>query len=169
MSSFAFCRFSNIALPRNAHTFVSLAVTTLIACAGLAQAQNRFPQVSSYAAGGSLPTLLAQHDVNGDGKQDAIVLNINATSKTETVSLLLGNGVGGYETPKTMATYPSSYGTPLAADVNHDGHLDLIFSVISPQQTRVYLGTGETFETTPVISRGVGCAASAPTYCTLPI
>ncbi len=116
-------------------------------------AQNRFIQVPSYPAGGSLPTLLAQHDVNGDGKLDLIVLNVNTTAKTETVSLLLGTGTGGYEAPKTMATYPSSYGVPLAGDVNGDGHLDLIFSVsgTSPQ-TRVYLGTGDTFETTAKVS-----------------
>jgi hypothetical protein len=36
----------------------------------LSAAQNRFVRVPSYAAGGKLPTLLAQHDVNGDGKLD---------------------------------------------------------------------------------------------------
>src|SRR4051812_23712714 len=60
-----------------------------------ASAQNRFVHLPSYPAGGSLPTLLAQHDVNGDGKLDVILMNINATTKVETISLLLGTGTGG--------------------------------------------------------------------------
>ena len=113
-----------------AHLGALVCFTALFALAFLttpSPAQNRFVQVPSYPAGGSLPTLLAQHDVNGDGNLDLIVLNVNTTAKTETVSLLLGTGTGGYEAPKTMGTYPSSYGTPLAGDVNGDGHLDLIF------------------------------------------
>jgi hypothetical protein len=92
---------------------------TFACCATLSFAQNRFVQVPSYPTGGSLPKLLAQHDVNGDGKVDLIVLNVNATAKTETVSLLLGTGTGGYDAPKTMGTYPSSY-------LNKDGNPDLI-------------------------------------------
>src|SRR6266568_7707212 len=38
-----------------------------------ASAQNRFVRVPSYPAGGSFPTLLAQHDVNVDGNLDLIV------------------------------------------------------------------------------------------------
>lgn len=137
--------------------FLTAFATTL--CLG----QNRFVQVPSYSAGGTLPTLLAQHDVNGDGKLDLIVLTVNTATKTETVRLLLGTGSGGYEAPKTMATYPSSYGVPLAGDVNRDGHLDLIFSV--SRMTRVYLGTGETFETTAEVSSGVNCASFPPVGC----
>lgn len=146
-------------MPRACHTLpLFSAVLTLVCFATLSPAQNRFVQVPTYPAGGSLPTLLAQHDVNGDGKLDLIVLNVNTTAKTETVSLLLGTGTGGYEAPKTMGAYPSSYGFPIVGDVNGDGHLDLIFSVSgSSPQTRVYLGSGETFETTAKVSTGVNC------------
>src|SRR4051794_19739920 len=37
-------------------------------------AQSRFVRVPSYAAGGSLPAILAQRDVNNDGKLDLIVM-----------------------------------------------------------------------------------------------
>lgn len=62
-------------------------------------AQNRFVHVPSYSAGGISPTLLAQHDVDGDGNLDLIVMNMNAKTKLETVSLLLGTGTGGYLAP----------------------------------------------------------------------
>lgn len=143
---------------------IAVCLTAFVAtfCLG----QNRFVQVPHYSAGGNLPTLLVQDDVNGDGKLDLIVLNVNTAAKTETVSLLLGTGTGGYEAPKTMATYPSSYGVPVVGDVNRDGHLDLIFSVSgSSPQTRVYLGSGETFETTAIVSTGVNCASFPPIGC----
>jgi hypothetical protein len=129
--------------------------------------QNRFVQVPSYAAGGKLPTLLAQNDVNADGKIDLIVMNINTTTKLETVSLLPGTGTGGYQAPKTMSYYPVSYGVPLAADVNRDGHVDLIFSSASPQVTRVYLGQGEGFQSTAIVSKGSALCA-LPNTCSSP-
>ena len=106
-------------------TRVLVIALALFGSLSLASAQNRFVHLPSYPAGGSLPTLLAQHDVNGDGKLDLIVMNVNATTKLETVSLLPGTGTGGYQAPKTMAYFPVSYGKPLLADVNRDGHLDL--------------------------------------------
>lgn len=136
-----------------------LLVIAFILCGllSVASAQNRFVHVPSYPAGGSFPTLLAQHDVNGDGKLDLIVMNINSTTQRETFSLLRGTGTGGYQAPKVMAYVPASYGKPLLADVNRDGRLDLIFSSTNPQQTRVYLGQGEAFQTTAVVSMGWPC------------
>lgn len=144
-------------------------VLTAVGLAGigaLASAQSRFPSVPNYAAGGSLPIILNQHDFNGDGKLDALVMNINTKTSTETMSLLPGNGSGGYEAPKTLATYPTSYGTPLVTDVNSDGKPDLVFYVLSTGQIRVYLASGETFETTAVTSAGPVCTGctTAPTF-----
>ena len=136
-----------------------LLVIAFILCGllSVASAQNRFIHLPSYPAGGSLPTLLAQRDVNGDGQPDLIVMNINSTTQRETFSLLRGTGTGGYEAPKVMAYVPVSYGKPLLADVNRDGRLDLIFSLASPQQTRVYLSQGEAFQTTALVSKGGAC------------
>jgi Bacterial Ig-like domain (group 3)/FG-GAP-like repeat len=131
-------------------------------------AQNRFVHVPTYPAGGSLPTLLAQHDVNGDGKLDLIVMNVNTTTKLETVSLLLGTGTGGYLAPKSMAYYPMSYGKPLATDINRDGHLDLIFASGRPQITRVYLGQGESFQPTAIVSKGAALCDVYTSSCSLP-
>jgi Bacterial Ig-like domain (group 3)/FG-GAP-like repeat len=140
----------------------------LLGSLSVALAQNRFVHVPSYPAGGSLPTLLAQRDVNNDGKLDLIVMNVNPSTKLETVSLLLGTGTGGYQAPKAMSYYPVSYGRPLAADVNRDGNLDLIFASSRPQVTRVYLGQGESFQSTAIITKGASlCYVNSPS-CSLP-
>jgi len=147
---------------KSSYEWMLLIAFTLLGALSLA-AQNRFVRVPSYPAGGSLPTLLAQRDVNNDGKLDLIVMNINNATKLETVSLLLGTGTGGYQAPKTMSYYPVSYGKPLAADVNRDGHLDLIFASGRPQITRVYLGQGESFQSTAIITKGASlCDVSSP-------
>ena len=153
------CNFSQFSQFFIKGTCKLLLVIAFILCGllSVASAQNRFVHVPSYPAGGSLPTLLAQHDVNGDGKPDLIVMNINSTTQRETFSLLLGTGTGGYQAPKVMAYVPVSYGKPLLADVNRDGRLDLIFSSGKPQITRVYLGQGEGFQPTAVVSKGGGC------------
>ena len=129
----------------NASVMLLLAAFVLAISPSGLPAQNRFVQVPHYPAGGSLPILLAQEDLNGDGALDLIVMNINKTTQRETVSLLLGTGKGGFQAPKTMAYFPVSYGKPMAADVNRDSHLDLIFSSGNPQVIRVYLGQGEGF------------------------
>src|ERR1700757_2734384 len=139
-----------------------LIAASLCAIGVLAWGQSRFPSVPNYAAGGSLPIILNQHDFNGDGKLDALVMNINTATKTETISLLPGNGTGGYEAPKTLASYPTSYGTPLVTDVNSDGKPDLVFYVLSTGQIRVYLASGDTFETTAVTSTSVACPSCNP-------
>jgi hypothetical protein len=153
---------------RSNYKWALLIAFTLVGSLSLASAQNRFVHVPSYAAGGSLPALLAQHDVNGDGKLDLIVMNVNTTTKLETVSLLLGTGTGGYLAPKSMAYYPVSYGRPLAADVNRDGHLDLIFASGRPQVTRVYLGQGESFQPTAIVSKGAALCDVYTSTCSLP-
>ncbi len=74
-------------------------------------------------AGGS-PTALAAADLNNDGKLDLVVAN----GATGDLSVLLGNGAGGF-TPApgspiaTGGTTPSSLGI---GDVNGDGRLDLV-------------------------------------------
>jgi len=81
-----------------------------------------FPAGTSTAA-------LAIADFNGDGNPDVAVADNG--SFTSGVSVLLGNGQGGLG---TAATYlPSQSGSAVtAADLNNDGHPDLIAGTASP-------------------------------------
>ena len=61
-------------------------------------------------------------DVNGDGKADVIVTLPNSSS----VGVLLGNGDGTFQTPKTYNAGLSNPSSVAVADVNGDGKPDLL-------------------------------------------
>jgi hypothetical protein len=76
-------------------------------------------------------------DVNADGKPDLIVANQNSDS----VSVLLGNGNGTFQTQATFATgsFPRSV---TVGDVNGDGKPDLIVANANSDSVSVLLGNG---------------------------
>ncbi|MDP2902898.1 MAG: FG-GAP-like repeat-containing protein, partial [Methylovulum sp.] len=76
--------------------------------------------------------------VNGDGRLD--VLSANASS--DTVSLLLGNGQGGFAAQQTFAVddYPFSVSV---GDVNGDGRLDVLTANAESGNVSLLLGNGQ--------------------------
>ena len=87
-------------------------------------------------AGGTTPTSMAVGDFNGDGIQDIAVAN-NGTSN---VTVLQGNGSGGFITlgPFTLEAAPLSIAV---ADMNGDGFPDLV-TANSDGNVAVLLGNG---------------------------
>ena len=107
---------------------------------------------------GSYARLLAVADVNGDGRPDVAVGN--GASKS-TVTVLLSNGGGTFQTPRTFATgsYPRSVAL---ADVNGDGRLDLIVGNDSSNSISVLLGNGNgTFAAQQTFATGIDPIALA--------
>ena len=99
-----------------------------------------FSLAPSYATG-KAPTSLAVGDLNGDGKLDLVVAN----SDSNTVSVLLGNGDGTFQTHVEYsvgkgATAPSSVAL---GDFNGDGKLDLVVANASSNNVSVLLGNGD--------------------------
>ena len=103
------------------------------------------PQGSAPAAGtrikvGTAPSAVELADFNRDGKLDAAVAN----SESDNVTILLGDGAGGFK-PAT--------GSPFAAgnepndlaigDVNNDGNLDLAFANHDTTYLTVLVGDGK--------------------------
>ncbi len=82
-------------------------------------------------------------DFNGDGKLDLVVTNSNSN----TISVLLGNGDGTFQTMQTYATgnYPFAVAV---GDFNHDGAIDLVVTNVNDYSIGVLLGNGDgTFQT----------------------
>ncbi len=79
-----------------------------------------FGAATSFPTGGSSPSSIAAGDVNGDGRTDLVVTNLDSG----TVAILRGSGTGLFRRPVAFAVGP----TPIAlsmADWDGDGILDL--------------------------------------------
>jgi Bacterial Ig-like domain (group 3)/FG-GAP-like repeat/FG-GAP repeat len=97
-----------------------------------------FQDAQHYPTGGS-PTSVGVGDFNGDGKADLAVANANGNS----VSVLLGNGDGSFQ---THIEYPTGSGPQSLAvgDFNGDGKPDLVVVNYGPSgSVSVLLGNGD--------------------------
>ena len=101
---------------------------------------------------GSLPIAVATGDFNQDGKLDLAVANLN----DNTVSVLLGNGDGTFQSQSVYAT--GSGPTWIATgDFNGDGKLDLAVANVSDGTVSVLLGNGDgSFQPQSVYAAGSG-------------
>ena len=93
---------------------------------------------SPFAAGTS-PRSLAIADINRDGKLDLVIANFTSNN----VSILLGNGAGGFSpaagSPFTAGTGPTSV---TIADFNGNGKLDVAVANSSSNDVTLLLGDG---------------------------
>ncbi|MGQ3209960.1 MAG: beta strand repeat-containing protein [Shinella sp.] len=97
-----------------------------------------FTAVTHYSMGTRLPGTVTVADVNGDGKLDALTTNIGTPG---TVSVLLGNGNGGF-TSATDISVGANPGSLTVADLNGDGKLDLITANSNANSVSVRWGDG---------------------------
>jgi hypothetical protein len=88
----------------------------------LGNGAGSFSSATNFAAGNT-PVSIAVGDFNGDGKPDLAV----GSNLGHTISILPGNGAGGFGAPAT--TLPVIGGAPAiaAGDFNGDGKLDLAY------------------------------------------
>ena len=105
------------------------------------------------AAVGSGPLQLTRGDFNGDGNLDLAVSNFEGT----TVSILLGNGDGTFQTQTTLSTISSPFGIAVG-DLNGDGIPDLVVGNDSPNGgLNIFLGDGSGGFTSGVTLGGGRC------------
>jgi hypothetical protein len=90
----------------------------------------------TFAAGAG-PSAIALGDLNGDGKLDAVVANESGNN----VSILLGNGNGGFSSPANISA-PTQPSAVALADVNGDGKLDVVDVGLGQTVVGVNLGDG---------------------------
>ncbi len=92
-------------------------------------------------------------DFNGDGKADIAVVS-SAASATGNISILLGNGSGGFATPVNYAIgrSPEAIAT---GDFNGDGKADVVVADALDNTVSVLLGNGDgTFQTATTAATG---------------
>ncbi len=79
-----------------------------------------FGAATSFPTGGSSPNSIAAGDVNGDGRTDLVVTNLDSG----TVAILRGSGTGLFRRPVTYAAGTTPWDIAVT-DLNSDGALDL--------------------------------------------
>jgi hypothetical protein len=104
---------------------------------------------------GTGPNSVAVGDVNGDGKQDLVVVNRTAVAS---VSVMLGDGLGGFSNATGSPITLAAAITGAIGDFNHDGKQDLAIATASAVQ--VLLGVGDGTFGAPT-SNTVGAAPSS--------
>jgi hypothetical protein len=105
-----------------------------------------------FTAGGTTYSLTSA-DLNGDGKLDFAVANVD----TNNVSVLLGNGDGTFATAVNYDAGTNPHAV-ISGDFNHDGKLDLATANSGSNDVSVLLGNGNgTFAA--AVSYGAGSGA----------
>jgi hypothetical protein len=113
-----------------------LAFVLAVGWAGVAQAQVTFGAKADFPTGVG-PAAVAVGDFNGDGNLDYVV----ADNTANTVSVFLGDGLGGFG---AKTDYPTGVGPAAVAvgDLNGDGKLDLMVANFTDNTVSVLLGNG---------------------------
>ena len=111
----------------------------------------------SPVAVGTLPASVVIGDLNGDGKPDLVTANNNSHN----VTILLGNGAGGFSpstgSPVSVGANPRSVA---ASDVNGDGRLDLVVSNFTSNNVTILLNQTINAENGTVCDDANECTAS---------
>jgi hypothetical protein len=109
---------------------------------------------------------IAVADVNGDGNQDLITANFCLGRKhcDLGVSVILGNGDGTFQRAVQYHTKTTDMGSVALADVNGDGHLDILYSrgtIEYVDNLAVLLGNGDgTFQQAQFYDSGINLVAA---------
>jgi len=114
----------------------------------LGNGNRTFQTPKTFSTGGVNGSWLLAGDFNGDGKLDLAVSNNDSSSPN--IAILMGNGDGTFKAPIITTTSLGSLSWLTTADVNKDGHLDLIAVDNTNGNAVIYLGKGDgTFQTPP--------------------
>jgi hypothetical protein len=103
---------------------------------------GNFGLASNFSTGGN-PGDITVGDFNGDGRPDIAVVNngqgASAPPSLPSVSLLLGDGAGGFGPALSVTTFPA--GDIVAGDFNGDGTLDIATTISNSNLVSVLLNS----------------------------
>jgi hypothetical protein len=106
----------------------------------LGDGDGGFGVVTNFSVGMN-PIAIAVGDFNGDGKADLAVANSGSLSDSGSVSVLIGDGAGGFGLSANLAVgmHPSAV---VIADFNGDSKADLAVTNLDSDTVSVLLGDG---------------------------
>lgn len=117
-------------------------------CNAFGSTWTGFSAPTTFATGIG-PEAIATGDFNKDGKLDLAVTNVN----DRTVTILLGNGQGGFTAAPASPSTGAGPQAIVVADFNGDGNLDIAVSDHSTNSLTILLGKGDgTFTAAPVLT-----------------
>ncbi|HLA95441.1 MAG TPA: FG-GAP-like repeat-containing protein [Pyrinomonadaceae bacterium] len=108
----------DVAMVNRGSETISVALNT---CEGYRCTDPSFAPAQHFTVGGRLPSDLVAGDFNRDGKIDLATAN----SWSNSVSLLIGDGLGGFSAP-TVINMNSNATFLVTGDFNKDGKLDIV-------------------------------------------
>ncbi len=123
----------------------------------LGNGDGTFQSPATYCSGGDWASSIAVADVNGDGKPDLVVANVNAAygNSNGSVGVLLGNGDGTFQPAVAYRSGGGQAWSVAVADVNGDGNADLVVANYDDNLLGVLLGNGDgTFQPAVAYSSG---------------
>jgi hypothetical protein len=107
-------------------------------------------------ATGSDPTSIALADLRGNGTLDIVTANFTFGGSTGTVSVLLGNGDGTFGPKQDLPVGANPHNVQVA-DLDGDGHADIVVTNRSGNNVSVLLGNGDgTFQAHQDFAVGAG-------------
>lgn len=110
---------------------------------------------------GTNPGALVSGDLNGDGRPDLAVARGGTPT---TITVILANGVGGFDAPIDVGSHSGGLASLILADLDDDGHLDLLGkSANSPTSSSIVglFGNGDgTFGPVAILSAGAPASAT---------
>jgi hypothetical protein len=110
----------------------------------LGNGDGTFTTAGSSPAIGYNPTAIATADINGDGNADLIVVQQgSSTSSGGQVAIFFGNGDGTFIMASSTTSLASVASSVLPADLNDDGHVDLVVSGLGASGIAILLGKGD--------------------------
>ncbi len=118
--------------------FIKTVALCWLSLLSLAAAAQQFKQPLVVPTGG-WPTGVVAADLNGDGKADLVSTDYGSTATASTSHVFLSNGDGTFRTGQTLATAGSAI---VAADFDHDGHVDLAWVSGAIGEGQVFLARG---------------------------
>ncbi|NEA51973.1 FG-GAP-like repeat-containing protein [Streptomyces sp. SID10815] len=104
----------------------------------LGDGHGSFGTASSVSAGVTLPSRIELADIDEDGALDAVVVALGSPGR---VAVLPGDGAGGFGTASVLSA-GTNLSSASVADLNGDGHADLVLASATTDQVVVLEGDG---------------------------